>query len=125
MADLKRPVQALLMSSSDDQWAAILSENKKITIREGRRDYVNGLVIIANTETGYCVKADITDVKHYLAREVPKKDFRDDGYSSGEQMIDDLKTFYPKINADSSVTVIRWNNVGGRMVDDYRAVSSS
>ena len=121
MAAIKKPLQALLMSPSEEQWESILSEKKKITIREGNRDYHLGAVIITNPERGYCLSATIAKVNHYVAREVPEQDFMDDGYKSRTEMISDLRKFYPDLTPDSEVTVIRWDNIQGRLLEEFLA----
>ncbi|MFH1839781.1 MAG: hypothetical protein ABH849_01390 [Nanoarchaeota archaeon] len=36
-------------------------------------------------------------------------------------MVEDLNTYYPGFSEDSLVTVIRWDNVEGLLIDDYRS----
>lgn len=118
----KRPIQAILMSNSYEQWDNIVNGNKEITIRTGYRDYVPGLLMIVNPEINMCVKATLTDVKYYLAKDVPKKDCIADGFSDLEDMITGMRQYYPEFNPDSEVTVIKWKDVQGKMVDTVRKI---
>jgi hypothetical protein len=117
----KRPIQAILMSDSDEQWYNILTGNKGITIRTGYRDYIPGLVMIVNPNINRCVEATITNVNYYLAKEVPEGDCLDDGFSGLEDMVRGMKAYYPEFCHDSEVTVIRWEKVKGALVDEVRA----
>lgn len=113
----KRPVQAILMSESDEQWFNILTGKKKITIRAEYRDYIPGLLMIVSPKTNRCVEATLTDVKYYLAKDVPRKDCISDGFLGLEDMISGMKDYYPDFNPESKVTVIKWKDVRGLLVE--------
>ncbi len=117
---LKRPLTALLIAPNDEVRKNILNGNKKITIREGHRDYVPGLVMICCPIDPFCVQANITEVKHCRLDEVTKEEYIGDGYKSASEMRDELRQYYPKIYYYSPVTVIKWDNVRGKLVDDYK-----
>jgi hypothetical protein len=115
---MKQPLQAILFPAEAETWISVLNGNKAVTIREGERDYHTGSVILCSFEkASLCVMADVEYVHHSRARDVPVKDFKDDGYTSRKQMLEDLQMFYPNLTQESPVTVVRWSNVRGRLRD--------
>jgi hypothetical protein len=108
---LKRPLQAILIAPNESVWENIILGKKKITIREGWRDYQPGFSILGCHIANFCVGADITDVKHCLAKDVTEEEYHADGYTSQDNMIDDLHKYYPNLSLESKVTVIKWNNI--------------
>jgi hypothetical protein len=114
--ELKHPLQALLITR--DSHEDVIAERKKISIREGHRDYREGLpFVLCCPDTSFCVKADLISVRHCLASQVNEKEWKDDGYSSLSEMISDLRKYYPYLTTKSPVTVLRWNNVRGYLVN--------
>lgn len=103
---MKPPLQSLLLAS--DLIKNVESGVKKITIRNSHKDYRPGMVIICNPEDSWCVKRNITEVRHTTAGEVSQQDIEDDGFKNQDDMIQCLSKYYPDINLDSQVTVIRW-----------------
>ena len=117
MTEPKKPLQALLVAESGQR--PTIAGSKKITIREGTRDYrVGEPVMLCSPKESFCVKADITDVRHCSANQVTEEEMKKDGYRSLQEMVEDLKTYYPNINEQSDVTVIKWDNVEGLLVDN-------
>ena len=109
--ETKRPLVALLMA--DEFCCPIFNGEKKITIREGWRDYRQGEKVILcsvdpTDELGWARMAKITAVTHCKLNEVPLQDFLDDGMEGLGNAIDALSKFYDDIDEDSKVTVIRW-----------------
>jgi len=105
---MKKPLQAILIAS-EQMRNDTKSGKKKITIREGHRSYENGPVLIGCHILDWAVMREIVSVIHTTLGKVDKKDLMDDyGSDSCENAIKILSQWYPKINADSEVTVIRW-----------------
>ena len=117
---IKHPLQALLIAPDEKMREKILSEDKTITIREGWRNYQKGYSVICCPIEPWCVGIEIIDVKHCLIKEVSSTEFNADGYESREHMIEDLQKYYPKIGLESKVTVINWDNVQGKLVDEFK-----
>lgn len=107
---IKRPLVALLMAPEFETEIAL--GHKTITIREGWRDYnVGDKVVLCHTNEdnmGWAVMGQLTQVSRHLLKDVPVKDFNDDGMLGLEDAIKTLGRFYEGINGDSIVTVIRW-----------------
>lgn len=116
---MKLPLYALLISPDPQMWADILSEKKKITIREGHRDYQPGPAILCCHLTSRAVMVDITNVRYCTLKEVTEEEYRADGFNSREELLAGLQNFYPDMTFNTPVTVIRWQNVRGRLVDQY------
>tara|TARA_Y100000310_G_scaffold331138_1_gene404171 strand:+ start:675 stop:1040 length:366 start_codon:yes stop_codon:yes gene_type:complete len=116
---MKRPLQALLISPGEEQREAILAGEKQITIREGHRAYSPGPVMLGCGKVVWCVYADITNVRITTLDRVTDEEYMDDGYESTLEMLKDLRQYYPDLGLESDVTVIRWDNVHGKLVDNY------
>tara|TARA_Y100000310_G_scaffold213611_1_gene214555 strand:+ start:1571 stop:1939 length:369 start_codon:yes stop_codon:yes gene_type:complete len=116
---MKRALLSLLIAPDDEMREAILSGEKEITIREGHRDYTLGPVTITCHIEPWCVAADITNVRHTKLKELTIEECEAEGYSNWNEAVRDLRKYYPKIDLESNVTVIRWDNVHGKLVDDY------
>lgn len=117
---MKRALQALLISPDEEKRKEILEGKKNITIREGHRDYILGPVMLCCPIEPWCVEADIVEIKHSTLGEVNEKDYFASGYNNYQDAKDKLKKFYPGINFNSEVTIIRWSNVRGKLVEEYR-----
>jgi hypothetical protein len=125
MLQMKKPIQALLIAPDETMRANIISGKKRITIREGFRDYNQGAVMLCCHIEPWAVLADITEVKHCLISQLDHADIVADGFSTRMDLIDGLRKYYPNISVDSAVTVIRWENARGKLVgswlsNDYR-----
>lgn len=114
---MKRPLQALLIAQNPKMRLDILTGEKSITIRQGLRDYQPGPVMICCHLDPWCVRAEITDVVHSLLSSVPPEDLASDGYSDVNHAVSDLRRYYPDITGDTAVTVIKWTNVQGKLVE--------
>jgi hypothetical protein len=106
---VQRPLVALLMADQfrDD----VLGGQKLITIRTGWRDYRIGEKVVlcyCDPVEGWSIRGKITYVKQCQLKEVSLQDLNDDGMASLEDAIAALSQFYDDIDADSLVTVIRW-----------------
>lgn len=117
--DLKWPLQALLIASDEKMRDAVCAKIKKISIREGHRDYRVGPVMLCCHLVPWAVMADITYVRHCTLREVTKSEYVADGFENKVEMLKGMKKFYPKLNLDSPVTVIYWENARGYLVDNF------
>ena len=115
---LIHPLQAIMISSDEIMRKHILSGEEKITIREGWRNYKPGFSLIACPFKLYCAGVDITSVRHCLLNEVTEEEYIANNYKSTEDMLNDLKRYYPNLNEKSPVTIIRWDNVRGQLVDE-------
>ena len=104
---MKRALQAILIAG-EEMKQDVLNNTKQITIREGHRDYTNGPVLIGCHELNWSTMREIVDVRYCTLREVPRIDYEADGFETQSEMLDCLAQFYPHINWDSEVTIVRW-----------------
>jgi len=122
---LQKPTKYPLVAIEIDGHQAkmdTLNSLKKITIREGWRDYRLGRVILTGgKDHPWCVEATITAVNHCLLEELKTEELKSDGYSTHQEALDDMRQWYPNLTMKSEVTVIRWNNVRGILVDQRAA----
>jgi hypothetical protein len=104
---MKRALRAILIQGGGMKFD-VLVNRKKITIREGHRDYTNGPVLIGCPDLNWSTMRDIINVRHCRLVDVTEEEFKADGYDSKADMLMDLSKYYPDINWDSEVTVIKW-----------------
>lgn len=118
---MKRPMVALLISPDPMARHAILHGTKRVTIREGHRDYQPGdrLMICCHIEP-WAVMSEIESVRHTTLAEVVKEEYVSDGYNTSKEMLLDLRKFYPNISWGSPVTVIWWGAISGKLVDELK-----
>jgi hypothetical protein len=114
---MKPALQAILISPDSLVRLAIMLGKKKITIREGHRDYHEGPVMICCHIDPWAVMATITSVRHTTLAEVTREEYTADGYSSQVQMLEDLRQYYPNMTMESDVTVISWDKVTGALTE--------
>lgn len=116
---MKHPLQALLLDNNNVMVENTLASVKQISIREGDRDYRIGQLILCNPDNNFCVMADIVEVRKCKLSEVTQEEWEADGFVSQEDLLTGMRIFYPDITLESTVTIIRWENVRGFLVDRY------
>ncbi len=110
---MKNPLYALLIADDSQMRLNLLTGVKKISIREGHRDYQKGPMMVCDHENPISVMVDITEVKHVTLSEVTQAEWEADGFVSQTDLLQQMRRFYPSINLESSVTIIFWENVRG------------
>ena len=116
---MKQPLYALLISPDEGMRHRIETHEKTITIREGHRDYRAGPVMLSCQIVPWAVMADITDVRHCTLREVAREEWEADGFVSQTDLLAQMRRYYPKLALDSEVTVIRWKDARGALVERH------
>lgn len=103
---MKRPNQAILLQEQSHQAA----ENgvKRITIREGHRDYTIGFTLLCCHLANWCMAVNVIAVEHTTLEHVRHADLHSDGFDTRNELLDGLRHFYPNITLQSPVTVVRW-----------------
>ncbi len=127
MTELRKPLVALLFSPDQVVRKAILEGKKQITIRDGYREYHPGtpVVLCCCEKDPWCVQADITGVRYCRLAEVTEEEWQAAGFPSREEGLEGMRRFYPALTWDSAVTIIRWKNVRGKLVDDWAELRKS
>ena len=119
---MKNPLYALLVAPIPNMRYDILHGTKKISIREGHRDYRMGKVMLCCHLEPWAVMADITDVRHTTLNEVAEDEYKADGFTNKQDMLNGMQRFYPTMTMDSPVTVIRWDNVSGALQEQVNRI---
>jgi len=104
---MNRALRGLIMAD-EEMIQATFDGRKKITIREGHRDYSPGPVLISDKDLTKTTIKHIVNVRHTTIAELEKEELNDDGYDDWISAVNCLSQWYPKINWNSEVTVIRW-----------------
>lgn len=113
---VRRPLQALLIAQGN-MVAEVISGQKRISIREGHRDYHAGKpVMLCCHIANWCLMADIVSVRHCTLEDVTDEEMRADGFDTRGVCLSCLQVYYPDITWESPVTVITWDNVRGGML---------
>lgn len=110
-------LQAILVADDSQMRQDILSGKKKITIRKGRRDYHKGPVMLCCHLEPFAVMADIVSVRQDPLNEVGLQEAQDDGFQDLDDLYAGLKKYYPNLSKDDIVTVVRWDNLRGKLVE--------
>jgi len=115
---MKRPLVALRIATDPMMRAKILNGAKKISIREGHRDYQAGdtLMICCHLEV-WCVEVKVTEVRHCTVSELSREECREDGFADAQDALVRLRNYYPSLAKGSPVTVIHWDGVNGRLTE--------
>lgn len=121
---MKPPLYALLIASNHKIRRKILYGEITVTVRNELRDYHTGPAVICCHLVPWAVLVDIVGVRHCILSEIAQKDCVDAGFDTTEELIADLRKAYPGITEDWPVTVIRWQNVRGWLVDHKLAYRS-
>lgn len=116
---MKQPLYALLIAPDEKMRHRIETGEKTITLREGHRDYRPGLVMLSCEKVPWAVMADITDVRHCALRDVTEDEWTADGFVSQADLLTQMRRYYPKLELDSPITVIRWKDARGALVDRH------
>lgn len=103
-SNLKPPLQCLLLSEGLVDCA--MNGEKKITIREGHRNYKPGKVIVSCPAIYWSMEMQIASVRHTTLNEVTEEEYTDDGFVSRTDLFEGLKAYYPDLDLCSPVTVI-------------------
>lgn len=117
---MNEPLTALLIAPISAMRRKILARSKRISIRMGHRDYkVGQQIMICCHLKPWAVQADVVKVRHCVLADVRAEEYLADGFATRDAMLEGLMRFYPKVSWLSEVTVIHWDNVRGKLVDDY------
>jgi hypothetical protein len=118
--NLKPPLYSLFLAAEEAMWEDTIFGRKRITVREGHRDYRAGRPMVLVTPDVSCaVMVDIIEVRHCLLRELTAEELAADGFRDHGHAVAELRRFYADISLEAPVTAIRWDNVRGQMVDHY------
>lgn len=115
---MKPALQALLLANDPQMRINTLTGVKKISIREGDRDYREGPMMIVDHVVPFVVQVKVTNVRKCKLSEVTEEEYLADNFKDQDDLLAGMKTYYPNLTWDSIVTIIRWDNVEGFFVEN-------
>lgn len=114
-SNLKRPLQALLVSPDTWNREEIARGVITATIRDGHRDYRNGQVMLCCHIVPWVLMAQIIKVRHITLEQLLLSECSSAGFQNTTGAHEELLKFYPHISFGSPVTYIRWDKIEGRL----------
>ena len=113
-ADLFRCDESHLINEMEEVQKLILAEDvfdtlkdgKTCTIRKGRRDIELGLLMFESLEEKRRELVYVTHVIYCKALYIPEEYWRNDGFTSVNDMIEKMQRFYPDMDDETECTVI-------------------
>lgn len=85
-----------------------LDGGKNVTIRKGRRDIMRGGLIFESVDKGRERLVEVGLVYYAPLRNVLLEDYVNDGFKDKTDMLTGLRKFYPDINMETEMTVVRF-----------------
>lgn len=119
MSSIKRITPAIRIAPNHETRDRILAGKIRGTLREGVCPYKRGPAMLCCAIDPFAAEVDITDVRGCRLSEVSQEEREACGYASEEHMLEDLRRSYDTLSLESWVTIVRWQNVRGALVDDY------
>ena len=115
-ADLFRCDESHLINEMEEVQKLILAEDvfdtlkdgKTCTIRKGRRDIELGLLMFESLEKKRLALVGIKLIIYCSAFQIPEQYWRNDGFESVKDMIEQMKRFYPDMKGVTECTVVEF-----------------
>lgn len=89
----------------------IQSGEKRSTIRIGKRTYPQGIYIALDDGGKQQVVIEILSTRVILVSQIATSDALEDGYKDVDELLHDLKTYYPSISPSSEITIVNFRKV--------------
>ncbi len=86
----------------------ILSGRKKATIRPGEKRVKPGHIVIFVSGRQTFARGRVKRVEKKKLKELTQEEIRKDGFSSFGELFRALKSIYPEITVEDTVTYIEW-----------------
>jgi ABC-type ATPase with predicted acetyltransferase domain len=90
---------------------SVMCGRKSTTIRVGRKNIEQGLLVLESTQTSLLVRVTRVTCKRF--KSLTDEDARKDGYSSVDQLEKELRSIYPRLGSNSFLTQIEFEQVNG------------
>lgn len=104
----ERPLQALLFAPDTWNRDDIIAGRINGTIRYRHRDYSDGPAVLCCHIVEFVQMRTITEVRHCTLLQLTRNELRTAGFATTNQVIAELKKYYPDIAPDSEITFVRW-----------------
>ena len=86
-----------------------LENNKGVTIRKGRRNILLGELLFESVEHQREAIVNVSSVEYCALEDVPNEDVWNDGFEDQIDMYHGMKQFYPDIEMNTEVTIVRFD----------------
>ena len=111
-----KTLRALLIAGAP---VDVITGCKRISIRTGHRDYVEGgHMLIGCHKTNWCVLATCTEVRYCKMSTITVQEVIDEGFDTLYELFKHLQQYYPVLDWDTEMTVVRWSRPEGALCDD-------
>jgi len=94
-----------------DLLEAVRCGNKTSTIRAGRKNIEEGLLVLESAQTLLLVR--ITGVTYKRFRSLTNEEAKKDGYNSIDELKKELRSIYPALGDNSFLTLVEFEHVNG------------
>ncbi len=98
---------------ANDLFGFVLTHQKYMTIRKGRRDIQLGELEFESTDgvDGKFLKTvvKVHRISYTLVGSLCDREAKEDGFKSVQDLIDKMQRFYPGLDADTEVTLVYWS----------------
>ena len=123
--DLQRPFTALLIAPTPGAHHDVLEGMLSATVRMEHRDYVTGeRVMLCCHLQPFAVMATVQRVRHCTVKQLKQEQLERAGYKTHRDLLDALRTFYPKLCSTSKITYIAWKSLEGELVETHRRLKA-
>ena len=113
----------VIRDDDEDTKEAILCGAKTFTVLCGTTDYNSGLAYICCETLPWSVRVMVVAVKHRKFYDISDEECTAAGYKSKQEMLVALKKQFSNLEHDSRVTTLKWRDVSGKLVDDYKRLA--
>ena len=86
----------------------VLEGDKVLTIQKGRNMYNLGCATLIDPSDDYRINVEILRVSYCKLKNTPQTDLTLHGEKTWENLMDYLKTYFPDIKKDSTITIVRY-----------------
>src|SRR5271155_1962286 len=96
---------------SRSDMALLRAGRKRCTIRMGRAAVATPEILMSDGRSSVCVRITKVDASRSF-KEISLQDALDEGFASREELIRDLRQYYPRAGDDDPITVIYFEQIG-------------
>ena len=114
-------LSALLVLPDQIKIDDILSGNVTIIVTERCYDFKAGKpLILFNHLEGWVIMVDMVEVAHRLFSEITSEECQAAGFTKRLDFLDSLNISKRNLSLSSKITILKWANTRGRLVDTHR-----
>ena len=103
----------------EDLFEPILRGTKHCTIRKGQRPIESGSLLFKSTSGNLQIEVNVTDVLVKHAGDITDEEAQKDGAKNAEDLLKNLRVFYPHLVDDDVVTIVTFERMAGTLKAVY------